>query len=43
MEKNMEDIFDISENTKPIIEVMQDGQVPTVLEKYSEKREVIFF
>ncbi len=41
MEKNMEDIFDISENTKPIIEVMQDGQVPTVLEKYSEKSDEI--
>jgi len=37
----MEDIFDISENTKPIIEVMQDGQVPTVLEKYSEKSDEI--
>ena len=41
MEKNMEDIFDISENTKPIIEVMQDGQVPTVLEKYSEESDEI--
>jgi len=34
MEKNMEDLFDISESTKPIIEVMQDGQVPSVLEKH---------
>ena len=41
MEKNMEDIFDISENTKPIIEVMQDGQVPTVLEKYPETSDEI--